>query len=302
MAPRSSATVTITFGLVSIPVRLFSAVSPKTVSLEQQHATCGGKLKQQYVCVADNEVVPREAIAKSFSLARGKRVTFTEDELARLKSPRTDELELQEFLPRGAVDSIYFAKTYFVGAGDGGDGGYRLLVESLNATDTVALGRLFTRGRDQLVLVETDGARLVLRELYYEDEVRSFDDVPVPIAEAIPAVDLELARRIIEQHRRPAFAPERYRDTYPDRVRAAAEEKAAGREVPMPERAPKRKVVNMVDALRETLATTGQAPAGATEERPSVVRAPASVRALPVKANVAEDGAAESQRSGSPGA
>src|SRR5437016_2271212 len=115
MAPRSSASVTITFGLVSVPVKLFSAVSPKTVSFEQHHAACGGKLKQQYVCIDDDVVVPREATTKSFSLARGKRVMFTEDELARLKSPRTDELELQEFLPRGAVDSLFFAKTYFVG-------------------------------------------------------------------------------------------------------------------------------------------------------------------------------------------
>ena len=301
MAPRSSASVTITFGLVSVPVKLFSAVSPKTVSFEQHHAACGGKLKQQFVCVEDDKVVPREATTKSFSVARGKRVMFSEEELTRLKSPRTDELELQEFLPRGAVDSLFFAKTYFVGTGDGGDAGYRLLVESLNATGTVALGRLFTRGRDQLVLVEATGGRLLLRELFYDDEVKSVDEIPVPTAEAIPDVDVELARRIIEQRRQPAFAPERYRDTYPDRVRAAAEEKAAGREVPMPERAPKRKVVNMIDALRETLATSAPA-ASAAAVAPPPPKAPASVRSLPTARRADDETAAESQRTGSPGA
>lgn len=300
MAPRSSASVTITFGLVSIPVKLFSSVSPKTVSFEQHHGACGGKLRQQYVCIEDDVVVPREAMVKSYSLARGKRVTFTEDELARLKSPRTDELELQEFLPRDAVDPLFFAKTYFVGTGDGGDDGYRLLVESLNATNTSALGRLFTRGRDQLVIVEAHGARLVLRELYYDDEVRTDDEVATPTAAAIPAVDLELARRIIDQKRVSAFEPERYRDTYPDRVRAAAEAKAAGREVPMPERAPKRKVVNMLEALRETLATTALAAPSATAAPPPP-KGPASVRSLPVAART-EDDAAESERTVSPGA
>ena len=302
MPPRSSASVTITFGLVSVPVKLFSTVSPKTVTFEQQHAVCGGKLKQQFICIEDDMVVPRDATTKSFSLARGTRVTFTEDELARLKSPRTDELELQEFLPRGAVDSLFFAKTYFVGAGDGGDPGYRLLVESLNATGTIALGRLFTRGRDQLVLVEATGGRLLLRELFYDDEVKSVDEIPVPTAEAIPDVDVELARRIIEQRRQPAFAPERYRDTYPDRVRAAAEEKAAGREVPMPERTPKRKVVNMVDALRETLATSAPGTSAVAVAPPPPPKAPASVRSLPTARRADDETAAESQRTGSPGA
>jgi DNA end-binding protein Ku len=303
MAPRASASVTITFGLVSVPVKLFLTVSEKTVSFEQQHAKCGGKLRQQFVCAEHDTVVTREATAKAFALPQGTTVSFTEDELARLKSPRTDELEIQDFLPRGAVDPIFYSKTYFVGVGDDGDYGYRLLVASLNGTDTVALGRLFTRGRDQLVLVQPVGDRLLLRVLYYSDEVRSSDEVPLPLTGAILEVDVELARRIIEQRRSPTFEPAKYRDTYPDRVRAAAEAKAAGREVPEPEGTPARKVVSMVDALRETLAV-GTQDMNEVRVEASPRKGLASVRSLATatrKELAPDESLPESQRSGSTG-
>jgi DNA end-binding protein Ku len=300
MAPRASGSVTITFGLVSVPAKLFSAVSEKSVSFEQQHAECGGKLRLQYACVEDDAVVPREATVKSFAVARGERVTFTEDELTRLKSPRTDELELQEFMPAGAVDAVFFAKSYFVGAGDGGEAGYTLLVDTLNEVGAVAIGRLFTRGRDQLVVLESDGEGLLLRELHYANEVRSRGEV-VPVSERVetPQHNRDLARRIVEQNWRTEFAPDRYRDTYPERVRAAAEEKAAGREVPMPEQGPTRKVVSMVEALRETLAAKGAAAAAPSEASKRKVLA--SVRPLRAAAKAPDQGAPESQRSGSTG-
>jgi DNA end-binding protein Ku len=301
MAPRSSASVTVTFGLLSVPAKLFTAVSEKSVSFEQQHAECGGKVRQQHVCVEHDAVIPREAMVKAFAVERGKRVTFTDDELTRLKSPRTDELELQVFMPRGAVDAIFFAKTYFVGAGDGGEAGYSLLVDSLNDVGAIAIGRLFTRGRDQLVLLESNGERLLLRELYYANEVRSHGET-VPVSERVesPEHNRTLARQIIQQSWQTEFAPDQFRDTYPERVRVAAAEKVAGRDVPVPEAVPERKVVSLVDALRGTLAAKGVAPLAAPSDVPKR-KGIASVRSLQAAAHVSEDAASESQRSGSTG-
>ena len=288
-APRASATAVVTLGLFAFQVKLFAvAPSSRSFSLTQVHAKCGKKMLQQYFCETDNEIVPREAIARGLE-HEGQFVVFSEDERRRLESPRTDQLDLVEFVPAEAVDAVHFDKSYYLGAdaGDQGEAGYKLLVTALGRSGTVAVGRYFTRGRDQAVAVRPYRGGLVLHYLHHADEFRSFE-VSLSEGEA-PEMELELALHAIEERRGEALHLEKYRDGYPHRLRAAAAAKLRGADVEEPEQLEAPKIVSLVDALRRTVGTrTG--PALKKREEP------ASVRSIPVKAVQLEDDDRPSQR------
>src|SRR5262249_2656644 len=141
------------------------------------HAKCGGRMKQQYLCPVDNEIVPREQMVKGYEWAKDQFVRFTEDELKKLESPRTDELELVEFVPSSTVDFLYVEKSYYLGPDKGGDRAYRLLSESMERSGKIAVGRYWTRGKEQTVLVRPYKKGLILHYVYYADEVRPFEEV-----------------------------------------------------------------------------------------------------------------------------
>src|SRR5436190_10318611 len=177
MAARSIGSGTISFGLVSIPIKLYTATSANAVGFNMLHKVCGGRLKQQLLCPIDNVVVERSDTVRGFEYARDQYVKFTDEELKSLEAARTDQLELVEFVPADTVDFIYIEKTYYLGPDKGGDRAYRLLAESLERANRLAVGRFAQRGKDNLVLVRAYKKGLVLHEAYYADEVRTFEDV-----------------------------------------------------------------------------------------------------------------------------
>jgi DNA end-binding protein Ku len=146
MAARSIGSGTISFGLVSIPVKLFTATSAKSVSFNMLHKACGSRLKQQLLCATEGVVVERTDTVKGFEYARDQYVKFTEEELKSLEAARTDTLDLLEFVPQSSVDFIYIEKTYYLGPDKGGERAYRLLSESLERAGRLAVGRFATRG------------------------------------------------------------------------------------------------------------------------------------------------------------
>src|SRR5438105_11883768 len=198
MAARSIGSGTISFGLVSIPIKLFTATSAKSVSFNMLHKTCGSRLKQQLVCSTEGVVVERTDTVKGFEYARDQYVKFGEEELKALEAARTDTLELVEFVPASTVDFIYIEKTYYLGPDKGGDRAYRLLAESLERAGRLAVGRFATRGKDNLVIVRPYKKGLVLHECYYADEVRSFDEVETGGAFDFKPIELELAEKLIQ--------------------------------------------------------------------------------------------------------
>ncbi len=288
MAARSIGSGTISFGLVSIPIRLFTATSPKSVSFNMLHKTCGGRLKQQLFCPVDNQVVERSDVTKGFEYARDSYVKFTDDELKALEAERTDTLELVEFVPATTVDFLFIERTYYLGPDKGGERAYRLLSESLERAGRLAVGRFSTRGKDNLVLVRPYKKGLILHECYYADEVRSFDEVETGGAFEFKDIELDLADKLIAQLDKPAFQPENFRDTYGDRVRAAVEKKIAGEEVVTTPEAPKAQIIDLLEALKRSVAQAetarvGEAPAPAKAANEVAVEAPAAPASRPAK-------------------
>ena len=259
MAARSIGSGTISFGLVSIPIKLFTAVSPKSVSFNMLHKTCGGRLKQQLLCPVDNVIVERSDTIRGFEYARDQYVKFTDDELKSLEAARTDSLELVEFVPASTVDFLYIEKTYFLGPDKGGDRAYRLLSEALEKAQRLAVGRFAQRGKDNLVIIRPYKKGLILHECYYADEVRSFDDVETGGDFEFKPIELGLANKLIEQLDQDAFEPSRFRDTWADKVRDAVEKKVAGEEVQAAPEAPKAQIIDLLEALKRSVAQVAEA-------------------------------------------
>ena len=261
MPARAIASGTVSFGLVSIPVKLFTAASSEQVSFNMLHKKCGGRVKQQYICPTDNnEVVDRKDMVKGFEHARGQYVLFNEDELKAFESERSNAIEITEFVPLASVDFIHVEKSYYLGADKGGDKAYRLLSEAMTHKKVVAVGRWAARGKEQLVLVRPYEDGLILHQLYYANEVRSFAEIDPTAKVTLSDKERELAEKLIEQLTSDAFEAAKYHDTYSDKVRAAVEQKAAGQEITVAPEAPKAQIIDLFDALKRTLATAPTPP------------------------------------------
>jgi DNA end-binding protein Ku len=253
MAARAIGSGTISFGLVSIPFKLYTATSASRVSFNMLHKKCGGRMKQQYFCPVDNEVVERTDMLKGYEFQRDRYVTFTEDEIKKMESPRTGELELTEFVPASTVDWVHLEKSYYLGPDKGGERAYRLLSESLERAGKLAVGRYFTRGREQAVLIRPYKEGLLLHEVYYANEIRAFDEVEHGGAYEFKQIEMDLADKLIEQLSSEAFVVERYSDRYSERVQAAVDQKIAGEEISQTTEAPKAQIIDLLEALRRSL-------------------------------------------------
>ena len=269
MSARSIGSGTISFGLVSIPFKLFTAASAKSVSFNLLHSKCGGRMKQQYHCPTCNEIVERKDMGKGFEVVRDTFVRFTDEELKGLEAERTDALDLIEFVPLDTVDMLQIEKTYFLGPDKGGERAYRLLSESLDRSGLVAVGRFSTRGKDNLVLVRPYQKGLILHETFYADEMRAFSEVETGGAFEFKQIEADLADTLIKQLRVARFEPEKYNDLYAERVKAAAQKKLEGKEVTVATEAPKAKIVDLLEALKRSVAaaanTTQKSTADVTE-------------------------------------
>lgn len=268
MAARSIGSGTISFGLVSIPFKIFTATSPKTVSFNMLHKTCGSRLKQQLLCPVDNVVVERSDTIRGFEYARDQYVKFTDEELKAMEAARTGLLELQEFVPAESVDFLYIEKTYFIGPDKGGDRAYALLSQSLERSNKLAVGRFAQRGKDNLVIVRPYKKGLILHECYYADEVRSFDEVETGGSFEFKPIELDLADKLIQQLERDNFDASRFRDEWAERVKEAVEKKVAGEEIMTAPEAPKAQIIDLLEALKRSVAAaeTQAANAEATRE------------------------------------
>ncbi len=270
MPARPIASGTISFGLVSIPVKLYPATQPSAgVSFNLLHAKDGSRLKQQYVCAQEGVKVEREEMVKGYEFQKDRYVTFTTDELKALEEVANQTIEIAEFVPAATVDPIYFDKPYFVGPDKGGAKAYRLLAEALTRSGKAALGRYAARGKQYLVLIRPAEGRLVMQQLLYPDEVRSSADVPVDEAE-LKEPEVQLALQLVEQTASEEFHPERYRDGVRQRILEAIEKKIAGQEIALaPSEEPKAQVIDLMEALKASLAAgppkAGPAPASEAE-------------------------------------
>jgi Ku protein, prokaryotic len=278
MPARSIASATISFGLVSVPVNLFSSSeSSASIGFNMLHTRCGSRLKQQYICASEGMVVEKDEITKGYEFSKGQYVKFTPEEIKALDEKATNAIDIAEFVPLAAVDRIYLEKVYYLGAGKGGDRAYRLLVAALADTGRAALGQYSARGKQYLVLLRPMGDMLVMEQLHYAGELKSADEVPLPDV-AIKDAELALARQLIEQASVEEFRPENYHDTVRERVLEAIQQKVEGEDITAaPAEAPQTKIIDLMDALKASLAKRGTA----AEKKPVKVAAARSAEAEP---------------------
>lgn len=275
MAARSIASLTISFGLVSIPVKLYSATdASRAISFNLLHKGCGSRLKQQYVCAKEDVIVPREDMVKGYEFAKDQYVMFTPEELKALEETGTQSAEITEFVPLRSIDPVYFDKAYYLGPDKGGAKPYALLARALRETGRCALGRWATRGRQYIVMirpVEDLVEGLVMQQLLYADEVRSLRDIDIPKTDVKPA-ELKLAQQLIEQQTSVRFDPGAYSDEVRARVEAAIQRKVGGQEITtaVEHSESGAQVIDLMDALRASLEKRAppKAPLRAQERKP----------------------------------
>src|SRR6476659_8693303 len=218
MAARSIATLTVSFGLVSIPVRLFSATeASKTISFNMLHKTCGSRLKQQYICLKEEVIVPREDTVKGYEFAKDQYVVFTPEELKAMEEAGTHMADIVEFVPIEAVDPVYFDKAYYLAPDKGGAKPFALLASALRESKRCALGRWAARGKQYIVMIRPVDEGLVMQQLLYAGEVRSIKDIDIPKT-PVKDAELKLAKQLIDAQSVDTFDPTSYTDEVAARI------------------------------------------------------------------------------------
>jgi DNA end-binding protein Ku len=250
MPPRSIGSGAISFGLVSIPVKLYVAASSEAPSFNLLHAECGNRIRQQRFCPTCNKVVERDDLVRGYEFAKDQYVRVTDDELKALEGEASEAIEISEFVPLAKVDPVYFEKSYYLGPDKGGEKAYRLLADTMTQVGKVALAKFVLRGKENLVIVRSAQNGLMMHTMYFADEVRSFV-------------------RLIEELSNDAFEPQKYEDEYAQRVMDLVNKKAEGQEITLVQPPQQRgQVIDLMAALKGSLGK-------AKEKKPAVSAKPA---------------------------
>ena len=296
MSARPIAAGTISFGLVSIPVKLYAASDASAgVSFNMLHAKDAARLKQQYICTKDGEVVPRDQMVKGFEFTKDRYVTFTPEELKALEEQSTQAIEVVEFVPIEKVDPVYFDRSYYIGPDKGGAKAYALLSKVMRETGRVALARYAARGKMYLVMLRPLDNGIVMQQLYYADEIRPFADIPVETADVSPK-ELDLAKLLVDQRAADTFKPETYEDDVKKRVLGLIQKKVEGEDISIaPAESGGGQIIDLMEALKASLAKKPEAapaaktassakrPAEETSRKPAK-RAPSRVASMRTEA------------------
>jgi DNA end-binding protein Ku len=254
MPPHSIGSGTLSFGLVSIPVKMYTAASSANVSFNLLHEKCGGRIKQQMVCPACNVTVERSNLVRGYEFAKDQYVRFTDEELKSVEGETSEIIDIAEFVPLDQVDPIYFEKSYYLGPDKGGAKAYRLLCDAMEKTQRVALAKFVMRGKESIVLIRPSQDGLMLHTMYFSDEVRDFGEIDKGADASIRAGELDLALKLINELSHDSFKPEQYEDEYRGRVLGVAQQKIEGKEVTAAgPRVERTQVIDLMDALKQSL-------------------------------------------------
>jgi DNA end-binding protein Ku len=246
--------LTVSFGLVSIPVKLFTATeASRAISFNLLHKTCGSRLRQQYFCIKEEVPVSREDMVKGYEFAKDQYVMFTPEELKALEEAGTQTADITEFVPIESVDPVFFDKPYYLAPDKGGAKPYALLAKALRESKRCAVGRWAARGKQYIVMIRPVEDGLVMQQLLYASEVRSIKEIDIPKTEVRDA-ELKLAQQLIEQQASDKFDPKAYTDDVRARIEAAIQKKVEGQEITMAEAPePGAQVIDLMEALRASL-------------------------------------------------
>jgi DNA end-binding protein Ku len=262
MAARAIGTATLSFGLVSIPVKVYSStVSEAEFSFNLLEKKTGSRLKQQYISQKTGEIVPRDEMVKGYEFAKGQYVVFTDEEMKAVEQQANKAVEIKEFVPLEKVDPIFFDKGYYLGPDKGAERPYALLRQAMKKTGRAAVAQYAVRGKQYLVLVRPQGDALVMQQLHYAHEIRAISEVPLGEAKVLDA-ELKLAAQLVEQIASDEFHPENYKDEVRARIEEAIRRKVEGQEVTAePAQEPVAKIIDLMEALKASLGEGKEAAA-----------------------------------------
>jgi DNA end-binding protein Ku len=256
---RKLETAHISFGLVTIPVGIYSAIDEQDIHFNQLHAPCGSRIKQQRYCPVCQREIKYEELVKGYEIAKDQYVRIDPDELDRLQAAESEAMQILEFVPLAAVDPMYFESTYYLGIEKQGEKAYQLLAQAMEDMARVGLAKYVWRGKESLHLIRSVNGRLLLHRMYYQDEIRPFEEAPKPDQKPASA-ELKLATQLIESISSDSFDPGAYRDDYRQRVLELIQEKSKGKTISL---TPKTAihatdVVDLMQRLKESLAQNAQ--------------------------------------------
>ncbi len=275
MPARAIGTATISFGLVSIPVKLFtSSESSGDIHFNMLHDACGSRLKQQYICTKDGEIVDREHTVKGYEFAKGQYVVLSGDELKALDAVATNSIDLAEFVPATAVDPLYVERSYYLGPDKGGERAYKLIHDAMLDSGLVGVASYSARGKEYVVMVRPYQNGLAMHQLRYAEEIKDWNEVPLPDMPQIKDAELQLAKQIIQQIAHETFDATKYTDSVRGRMLELIQQKVEGQEITAAPEAPQGKIIDLMEALKASLGAAKSddrkpakaAPAPAAEE------------------------------------
>ncbi|HEY1558755.1 MAG TPA: Ku protein [Kofleriaceae bacterium] len=272
MPARAIGTATISFGLVSIPTKMFTTnESSGDIHFNMLHDADGARLKQQYVCTKCGEIVDREHTVKGYEHAKGQYVVLSGDELKALDAVASQTIALDEFVPASAVDPLYLDKSYYLGPDKGGERAYKLLHDAMIETGLVGIASYSARGKQYIVCLRPFQSGLIVHQLRYAQEVKPWAEVPIPDLPELKPAELALAKQIIQQIAGETFAPENYKDEVQARMMELIQKKVEGQEITVAPEAPVGQVIDLMEALKQSL---GMAKGGAAERKPAIAAEP----------------------------
>lgn len=277
-------TASISFGLVSIPVKLHAATrSSEQISFNLLHGECGSRLKQQYLCAADGQLVERTEMVKGYEFAKGQYVVLSEDEIKALETSPTHSIDITEFVPIRTVDPIYFDKPYFLSPAKGGERAYRLLLEAMKQMDRCAIARYAARGKEYVVCLRSAEGAIVMHQLHYAAEIRSASEMEIGDV-PVDARELKMAMQVAEFAAADSFNPFQFQDQSKERIRELIQKKIEGEEITVPPGEVRKtaQVIDLMEALRASLSDVSQKKTASRAKIPLRQRERKPPQAVPV--------------------
>jgi DNA end-binding protein Ku len=252
-------TAQISFGLVTIPVGIYSAIEEQDIHFHQLHGVCGSRIKQRRFCPTCNRDVEYDELVKGYEIAKEHYVQLTSSELEELQAAESEAMQIVEFVPLTAIDPIYFENTFHLGAEKQGEKPYQLLVHAMEEMERVALAKFVWRGKDGLYVIRAVQGRLLLHKMHYQDEIREFEAKPTT-DQKLGAAERKLAAQLIDSISSPAFDAKAYHDEYRERVMELIEDKSKGKTLKLQPKAARQAtdVVDLMQRLKDSVAQTAQ--------------------------------------------
>jgi DNA end-binding protein Ku len=275
----------ISFGLVHVPVKMFSATEDKDISMRMIHKPCSTPLSYVRKCQTCETEVPWEEIVKGYEHEPGRFVIFDKEELEQLSGEKSKEIKILDFVQLGEIDPVYFQKTYYLAPADTGSNAYNLLLRSLTETGKIGIAKVSIRSKSSLAAIRVVDRCLALETIFYPDEIRPISQVPnLPEQANINDKELTMAKMLIDQLSTP-FEPEKYTDEYRSAVYEAISRKVAGEEIQVAPEQQRTNVIDLMSALEASLeaARSGAKPGGAAAAK-TAGAAPAARRSAPTPA------------------